>query len=913
MDQKDNLNYIIENNNEIFGSYISKISLIITIIVELVIFGTLFIPLALFVGWLISLLVTGILSLINAALAINWRFLDTSIYQNLFALFKYKSDFQKIKSNKLIQDAIVMEENNMIAFVYENKLIIKSYFEISFRQLTSDEQIERAINEFQSLLQENNFRCFSINSNFNVSSNLDKFSDLINQNIDFKQKDVLNKNTNKLLLQQFADFIALNESMDSNNINVVEFNREYAIDKHIKVDFSKSFYKTILQNYKFEEISFRNLANLYIQIRDLNSTYLDAVKKQIALFKKESVDFKINHYVTIEENKKTYNRILKLNALALQLNPFYLNSLFNNNFNYETSLTFTSLTEKEENSIFSNLEKSVDDNTIKPSRFRKKRTTSLRIRKAQIGEILLDQINEIQYQDLRSKGLSFLIKVSADSYKDLIKKTKELRIILRRKHRIKMLNLFALQKKAFFDFHLGVENRIKKNGKEKKHKFKSRKFNNVNDSTLWFTSNTCAWSLPFKESIDVEPTGWIFGNDLSNNPVAIDFDLNRPNHHIMILGKSGSGKTTAAEYLLNQKLIDKNNKKSIVIILDPKNEYENLVNQYEGQTFNIAKGFANPFKRNSLEVNEDDLENVEMFISNLIELLSVDKASLLARLSSLIFNSKEWKNNKYSFDVLIKELNQDKELKNKLGIEKYSIVYDYLFQYSSKGIKSHLFNQDISFDINKKIISFNFSKLIATGATNDTNTLIYSVLGFLNNLMRKNNPKFKEEQKYSITILIDEFHLFLNTQNSSIIKQFDTLFAISRSFDVGIVAVTQNLENLNNQSIAHHSRSIFANTAYFIAFQHDATQYEHLIRLLPEHIVITNEEKDEILSDKKHQSLVFFNNQKKFLKWKLGLFYDERRDENTDGLKQIRVEEYKQLINVCEEYIQMEKGQNNAN
>lgn len=907
MDNKDNLNYIIEQNDEILGTYVSKFSLILAIIIQLLIFGALFIPLIILVNWLTSLITIGMLSIINIFLTINWPFLDNSIYEILFSFIKYKSDFQKVKTNKLIEDKIVLNEGNTIAFIFENKLIIKSYFEISLRQLTSQNQIDEAINEFQTLLQESNFRAFSINSNFNVNSNLDKFSDLIKQEIDFEKDDVLGKNINKLLIQQFSDFISLNETMDSNNINVVEFSREYAIDKGIKIDFTKPFYKTILQSFKIEETSFRNSINSYIQIKDLNKTYLNSIKKNILLFKNEDIEFKPNYFITKNTNLKnaTFNRILKLNSLSPQLNPFYLFNLLNNKFNYETCLTFCSLNEKEENNIFTNLEKATNDNKVRSFKFKKFKRAST-IRKELTSQILFDQMTEIEYQDQRSKGLSFLIKVTANNQKELVKKIKELKSTLKSK-KVKFLNLFSLQKQAYFDFHIGIENKLKKNGKERKNRFRNRKLNNVNSSTIWLTANTAAWSLPFKESIDIEPTGWIYGNDLSNNPIGIDFDLNRPNHHIMILGKSGSGKTTAAEYLLNQKLIDKQDKKSIVIVMDPKNEYETLVSQYEGQTFNIAKGFANPFKRNTKEINEDDLENIEMFLSNLLDQLKIDKASLLPRLLNLIFNSKEWKNNEYDFDTLIKQLDNSLELKEKLGLEQYLNIYDYLFQYSSKGIKSHLFNQNININIDKKIISFNFSKLISTGVNNDTNTLIFSVLGFLNNLMRKNNPKFKEQQRYSITILIDEFHLFLNSQNTSIIKQFDTLFAISRSFDVGIIAITQNLENLNNISVAHHSRSIFANTAYFIAFQHDATQYEHLIRLLPEHIVISNEEKTELLSNKKHQSLVFFNNQKKFLKWKLGLFYDEKRDENTDGLKQIRVSEYNQLKNICDEYIELKQ------
>ena len=178
--------------------------------------------------------------------------------------------------------------------------------------------------------------------------------------------------------------------------------------------------------------------------------------------------------------------------------------------------------------------------------------------------------------------------------------------------------------------------------------------------------------------------------------------------------------------------------------------------------------------------------------------------------------------------------------------------------------------------------------------------------------MKQNHPKFQEAQKYKITFFVDEFHLLVNAENTNIIKQFDTLYAISRSFGASVITIFQNLQILNNPKIAHHSKSIFENTAYLIACSQKRSQLDALMQLLPENIEITDYEQNELTSNKIHLSLIFYGNKKKFLKWNLGLFYDQNRDQNTDGLMEFRVSEYKNLLKICQDYIEYMKEEKNA-
>lgn len=902
MNKKNNLNFKIENEGGILGGLIPKFAFIIFLIIQAIIIFLILIPTLIFSNFLISLFMAGSFSLLNIICAIKWSFLDVSLYQTLKNLIKFKIDLQVMNSKNLVKNNLKYSNENTFIFQYENKLIFKSYFEISINS-TNQNNVENLIYDWINILEENNVRIFSINSPFQVKENIDKFTKLINKEIDFNldKEKILKDAKNKLILQQLADFTILDESKEENNINIIEFNREIIIqDKNLKEAIASS-----LSNFKIEENAFRSNLKT-INIKDLNQTYLNSIKNQILSFNSNQLKFKAKYIDSKNQNQKEYFKFLKVDQLNPLLDPFYLFDLFNNKWNYEVGITFNTLTDKDEDKVFDFIEKSINSKVL--SKIKKtnrwKRTST--IKKEQTAQILDEMLQEIEISEIKSKALSILVKIKASSIKELNKKSKEFKAYFKRQ-RIKFIDLWFLQKDALVDFHIGSENRLNRKGKERKQWFIKRKFNNINWSSIWLTAESCAYSLPIKPSIDIEPTGWIFGQDESNNPVAVDFDIDRPNHHIAIFGKSGSGKTTATEYLLNQKLIEKNNKKAVVFIIDPKGEYENIVDFYNGQKIDLTNGFVNPFKRADIEDVLENRDFVEQFLYHLfLPLKKIETNAVVSVILKLIFNSNEWKENCFTFDILWSKIKKSKQLQLKWN-KQHDIICDFLEQYTLKGIKKHLFNIDIPIDFNKKIISFNFQKLIGDVFNNETYVLIFSVLNFMNNLIKQNDPKFKENQKWDITILVDEFHLLVNSNNNLIIKQFDTLYAIARSFGVGIITITQNLSTLNNPSISHHAKSIFSNTAYLISFSQSKNEFKQWLELIPENIEINDYEREEILSNTKHQSLVFYGSNKKFLKWKLGLFYDAKRDENSDGLKKIREAEYNFLFKTLNEYLDIKK------
>jgi type IV secretory pathway VirB4 component len=109
-------------------------------------------------------------------------------------------------------------------------------------------------------------------------------------------------------------------------------------------------------------------------------------------------------------------------------------------------------------------------------------------------------------------------------------------------------------------------------------------------------SNTISASYPWIFAHVSDKNGIKLGNS-DNVPVFIDFfrrDNERVNSNMVIVGKSGSGKSFATKSLLANLAADD----SKIFILDPENEYSELAENMHGQFINVGNaqyGRLNPF------------------------------------------------------------------------------------------------------------------------------------------------------------------------------------------------------------------------------------------------------------------------------------------------------------------------------
>ena len=127
-------------------------------------------------------------------------------------------------------------------------------------------------------------------------------------------------------------------------------------------------------------------------------------------------------------------------------------------------------------------------------------------------------------------------------------------------------------------------------------------------------SSIIASCFPFVSNAILDENGLLIGEN--KLPTFVDFfkrDDERVNSNMVIIGKSGSGKSFATKTILTG--LASNNAK--VFILDPENEYGNLAKNMQGKVLDVSSskdGRINPFHIiNSLDDENEDGTNNSFF------------------------------------------------------------------------------------------------------------------------------------------------------------------------------------------------------------------------------------------------------------------------------------------------------------
>ena len=125
-------------------------------------------------------------------------------------------------------------------------------------------------------------------------------------------------------------------------------------------------------------------------------------------------------------------------------------------------------------------------------------------------------------------------------------------------------------------------------------------------------TSTLAAAFPFISNSLQDPNGIYLGDN--EYPVFVDFfkrDRERVNSNMMIIGKSGSGKSYATKTLLTNLAADN----CKIFILDPENEYKTLTKNLGGKFIDVGsslQGILNPFHiMTSLDASEDEKEELD--------------------------------------------------------------------------------------------------------------------------------------------------------------------------------------------------------------------------------------------------------------------------------------------------------------
>ena len=423
---------------------------------------------------------------------------------------------------------------------------------------------------------------------------------------------------------------------------------------------------------------------------------------------------------------------------------------------------------------------------------------------------------------------------------------------------------------------------------------------NIASTKRGIPTSTLAAVFPFISSALQDENGIYIGDN--EYPVFVDFfqrDAVRVNSNMMVIGKSGSGKSYATKSLLTNLAADN----CKIFICDPEKEYESLTRNLGGKYIDVGssmQGILNPFHViTSLDENEEEesdeeeeeyddffrekkpkkvvqkkvddsfsqhLQFLEQFFRSILEGISSDAFEVL---NSLIVDTYKLKGIDEStylgdkkpedypiFDDLYNLiLERLKEAKDEFLIKNLMIVETYIKKFASGGRNSKLWNGPTSIETNENFVCFNFQSLIANNNSLLTNAQMLLVFRYLNNEIINNkdfNTKYHRNDKKNfrrIVIAVDEAHIFINPKYPIALDFMAQMAKRIRKYGGMEIVITQNLADfVGSDEIKRQSTAVINACQYSMIFALAPNDVNDLVELYKKSGGINEEEQNAIVT-----------------------------------------------------------------
>lgn len=290
--------------------------------------------------------------------------------------------------------------------------------------------------------------------------------------------------------------------------------------------------------------------------------------------------------------------------------------------------------------------------------------------------------------------------------------------------------------------------------------------------------------LPFRTQEITDKGGLYFGNNaITGNLITVNLaELNNPNR--FVIGVPGSGKSFGVKMNILELFLNTDHR---IIILDPENEYSELVKALGGQIIKLSASshtHINPFDMVSGYAEHESAAYYEKsnFIISLFELIDkrdpigADDKSIIDRCVINIYRKSN------GATPILKDLRSELEAQPEERAKALALKLE-LFTTGSLNVFSNQTN--ISFD--NRIICFDTSKL--DGDLKTIGNLI--VTDCLVNRVTENN-----KNGYWTDLFLDEFQTMLKEQFSA--QYFNSAWRRYRKRSASPCGITQNIEYLKS-------------------------------------------------------------------------------------------------------------------
>lgn len=568
----------------------------------------------------------------------------------------------------------------------------------------------------------------------------------------------------------------------------------------------------------------------------------------------ESKTKKISHNIKFNKNNKELNNKMKDDLLYVSfigitgfpkiVNDGWLEFLFNTiDMDISTDIQFYDASKLEKNidSILQELEVKLENPSTKHK---------VNIMNEEEYNSFLELSEDI-YAGEVIKENTFLLKITAKSKEELKLKFKKIYKDLIRK-KFSLDPLYFEQFFALRQFFPNINNELKKR------------------LSIEVMSNTLGFGYPFTQQELIDPKGLPLGLDANNTPILLDFkkiDYYKNSSSMLLLGKTGAGKTTTAKRILENQILSNEYK---IFAIDPENEYGEFIESYGGIkiTINNGKDIINPFdlgvSKNNWEFKSDEYNNLirdkTLFLSTWFKIifdttLTQNDINTLTQFIVDMYNTKNYYKVEFTFSTIYKNM----YILNKKTHEFDRILKAIsIYCKTADGMNGFAFDGVTNIDLNNNYISFQFRDLISkSGITSLGKAHMFLVLQFLNQLVLNNrdidNPKY-------INILLDEAHLIIDEKYLEIVSFVNEMFKRIRKYNGMMMLLTQNIGDFYKPSISGYTIAMINNAFFYLLHTVKPNEITALDEMMKEQGGLSTEEKAFLKSDIRGRCLLLFNN-----------------------------------------------------
>ena len=396
-------------------------------------------------------------------------------------------------------------------------------------------------------------------------------------------------------------------------------------------------------------------------------------------------------------------------------------------------------------------------------------------------------------------------------------------------------------------------------------------------------SSSVAAAFPFVNKSLSDPNGVCIGNS-GGKPVFIDFfvrNKDRVNSNMVVIGKSGSGKSYATKTILSNLAADN----SKIFILDPENEYFGLAQNLHGKIIDVGsatQGRLNPFHVISSLSDEEESEEesvntsfsthlqfLEEFYRQILPGIEADALEYLNNITMRMYEAKGIDNETdlselapedYPiFDDLYDKILNDYQLATgEYSKENLRVLLNYISKFATGGRNALLWNGPASVSTNENFIVFNFQSLLANKNNTIANAQMLLVLKWLDNEIIKNrdyNIRYGAQRK--VIVVIDEAHVFIDSKFPIALDFMYQLAKRIRKYNGMQIIITQNIADfVGTEELARKSTAIINACQYSFIFPLSPNDMHDLCKLYEKAGASNESEQEEIVNNGRGRAFV---------------------------------------------------------